>query len=325
MKRACHHHTHIFASAEEAKRCLQTFGGEIWEADGTDLIRPHMTHIPPLMRRIVDHIIQLEAFAGGDFSPGGEDCLGGEQVGLGVDGGVGAHGEGFAGYGVRPGAPDVYDCPAAGVEESFLEVGGEVVGQELGGALGGLILRTEGLVGREGEGRGREGGRGRNTDMSKHRRRRNSHHLIRLTLPRQLQARLNTLPPHHMRNTKHLRRARHLHNQLPRLLIRLPTNPFRIIQNRRIHGFIGDELETVFVEREVCVGMLTDVADGHFLEISRTKAFFGGSDVDGAGGGGGGDGVGVEVVGDFGEDGWWRRSEGEGSVFFILRSLVFWD
>lgn len=88
---------------------------------------------------------------------------------------------------------------------------------------------------------------------------------------------------------------------------------------------MGDVLETVFVKGEVDFGMLPDVADGHFLQVPGAEAFFGCSNVHGAGGGGWGDGVGVEVVGDFGEDGWWGTGEVEGLFVFILRGLVFGD
>lgn len=82
---------------------------------GAYFIRPHIRHVPPLIPRVVNNIIQLETLALGDFFPWRQDRLGGQAVFLGVDGGVRAYGEGFTGYGPGPWAPDVYHCPAAGV------------------------------------------------------------------------------------------------------------------------------------------------------------------------------------------------------------------
>ena len=82
---------------------------------GTDLVRSHVRHIPPLMSRVMNNIIQFERLALGNFFPWGQDCLRGQTIFLGVYAGVGAHGEGFTGYGPGPWAPDVYHRPAAGV------------------------------------------------------------------------------------------------------------------------------------------------------------------------------------------------------------------
>lgn len=80
-----------------------------------------------------------------------------------------------------------------------------------------------------GKGQGEQRGGGL-TDVSKHRRRRDFHHLIRLTLSRQLQTRRDILSSHHVRNAQNFRRARDFLNQLLRLCVPFPFYPLWIVE-----------------------------------------------------------------------------------------------